>query len=71
MTTLGEDLACGLSSVVVNDGEVGWLGEFGDIGLRRGALGDGEDKPMRVRSMLKLERCESGGSGEELLRARD
>jgi hypothetical protein len=71
MTTFGEDLAWGLSFVFTNDGEIAWIGEFGDIGLRRGALDEDEDKAMRVKSRLKLERRESGGNGEELFCARD
>jgi hypothetical protein len=63
-------LACGLSFAFTKIGEVGLFGVFGDIGLRRGALDDEEDKPRRVRSMLKLERCERGGNGEELFRVR-
>lgn len=58
------------SFVVTITGEFGSLGDFGDIGLRRGALDDDEDKPRRVKSILKLERRESGGNGEELLRVR-
>jgi hypothetical protein len=64
---------CDRSFAVTITGELGELdelGEFGDIGLCRGALDDEEDKPRRVKSILKLERCEKGGNGEELLRVR-
>jgi hypothetical protein len=50
--------------------ELGELGEFGDIGLCRGALDEEEDKPRRVKSILKFEGCEREGNGEELLRVR-
>ena len=61
---------CGRSPATTTNGELGSLVEFGDIGLRRGALDDDDDKPRRVKSMLKLERRESGGNGDELLRVR-
>jgi hypothetical protein len=50
--------------------ELDELGEFGDIGLCRGAFDEEDDKPRRVKSILKLERCEREGNGEELLRVR-
>lgn len=40
----------------------------GEFGLRRGADEEDEDNPSRAKSTLKLDRRESGGKGDELLR---
>jgi hypothetical protein len=41
-----------------------------ELGLRRGAEDDEDDKPRRARSRLKVENRDSGGNGEELVRFR-
>lgn len=47
-----------------------WVWRANELGLRRGAEEDEEDKPRRERSTLKLDRRERGGNGEEAFRPR-
>jgi hypothetical protein len=57
-----------LCPVVDTEVEVVCVCRAGEFGLRRGAEDDEEDNPRRAKSTLKLDRRESGGKGEELLR---